>query len=101
MFFKAKSCQLLVDPTGPAAQRFSHYEAFLHHNHSALRQLAELEMLDRRAGRPPPAAIQRRVNDLIEDVSGLVDAITAMTTSSKSSFSLTDTEGLLRFGSAV
>lgn len=78
MFFKAKSCQLLDDPTGPAARRFSHYEAFLHRNHSALRQLAELEMLDRGSGLATPAAIQRRVNALIEDVSGLVDAITAL-----------------------
>ena len=43
-----------------------------------LRQLAELEMLDRGSGLATPAAIQRRVNALIEDVSGLVDAITAL-----------------------
>lgn len=78
MFFKAKSCQLLDDPTGPAAQRFSHYEAFLNHNHSALRHLAELEMLDRGAGLATLAAIQQRVKDLLEDVSGLVDAIAAL-----------------------
>jgi len=40
MFLKSDSCRLLDDPTGPAAQRFSHYDAFLDHNHRALHHLA-------------------------------------------------------------
>lgn len=75
MFFKSESCQLLDDPTGPVAQRFAHYDAFLNHNHRALRHLAELELLDRGAGLATLASIHRRVKDLLEEVSGLVAAV--------------------------
>ena len=75
MFFKADSCRLLDDPTGPAAQRFAHYDAFLNYNHRALRHLAELELLDRGDGLATLASIQRRVADLLEEVSGLVASI--------------------------
>ncbi|MFO7714696.1 PEP/pyruvate-binding domain-containing protein, partial [Desulfosarcina sp.] len=75
MFFKADSCRLLDDSTGPAARRFAHYDAFLNHNHRALRHLAELELLDRGAGLATLASIQHRVNDLLGEVSGLVVSI--------------------------
>ncbi|WP_373500310.1 PEP/pyruvate-binding domain-containing protein [Desulfococcus sp.] len=75
MFFKADSCRLLDNPAGPAAQRFAHYDDFLNHNHQALRHLAELEMLDRGDGLATLASIQRRAADLLEEVSGLVEAI--------------------------
>lgn len=78
MLFKSESCQLLDDPTGPAARRFAHYDAFLDHNHRALRHLAELELLDRGAGLATLASIQRRAQDLLNEVSGLVESIEAL-----------------------
>lgn len=75
MASKTETCRLLADPEGPAAERFQHYEAFLNHNHRALRLLAELEMLDRGAGLSTLAAIQRRAEELLEDVRGLVAAL--------------------------
>lgn len=78
MFFKSDSCRLLDDPTGPAARRCAHYDAFLDHNHRALRHLAELELLDRGAGLATLASIRRRVNDLVGEVSGLVESIGAL-----------------------
>lgn len=72
MFFKTRSCRLLVDPEGPAAGRYAHYEAFLNHNHRALRILSELELLDRGAGFATLSSIQRRSSDLLEEVRGLV-----------------------------
>ena len=66
MFFKSESCRLLDDPTGPAAQRFIHYDAFLNHNHRVLRILSELELLGRGAGLATPASIQRRAKKLLQ-----------------------------------
>jgi pyruvate,water dikinase len=78
LFSKAVSCRLLADPKGPAAQRFQHYEAFLYHNHRALRLLAELELLDRGAGLATLAAIRRRTKELLEEVQGLLTALIAL-----------------------
>ncbi len=75
MLFKSESCRLLDDPTGLAARKFSHYDAFLNHNHGALSRLAELEMLDRGAGLATSASIQRRVQSLLDGVSGLIESI--------------------------
>jgi pyruvate,water dikinase len=75
MASKTETCRLLADTEGPAAERFKHYEAFLNHNHRALRLLSELEMLDQGAGLSPWAAIQRRAGELVDDVRGLVAAL--------------------------
>lgn len=76
MFFnKTESCRLLADPEGPAAERYAHYDAFLNHNHRALRILSALEMLDRGAGIATLSSIQRRTADLLEEVRGLVEAL--------------------------
>jgi len=72
MFSKSETCRVLDDPTGPAAQRFIHYDAFLNHNHRALRILSELELLDRGAGLATLASIQRRAKELLKEVRGLV-----------------------------
>jgi pyruvate, water dikinase len=74
-FTKADSCRLLADPEGPAAQRYRHYDAFLNHNHRALRLLSELELLDKGAGLATLAGIQRRTEDLLEEVRGLITAL--------------------------
>ncbi len=78
LFSKPDSCPLLADPKGPAAQRFLHYEAFLDHNHRALRLLAELELLDRGAGLATLASIRRRTKELLEEVRGLLSALSAL-----------------------
>lgn len=75
MFFKTDSCRLLADPEGPAAERYAHYDAFLNHNHQALRILSELELLDRGAGLATLSSIQRRTEDLLEEVRGLVSSL--------------------------
>lgn len=75
MASKTETCRLLADPEGPAAERFEHYEAFLNHNHRALRLLSELEMLDQGIGLSTLAAIQRRAGELVADVRGLVHAL--------------------------
>jgi pyruvate, water dikinase len=74
-FPRADSCRLLADPEGPAAQRYRHYDAFLNHNHRALRLLSELELLDKGAGLATLAAIQRRTKELLEEVRGLITAL--------------------------
>ncbi|MDQ7784028.1 MAG: PEP/pyruvate-binding domain-containing protein [Desulfomonilaceae bacterium] len=78
MFLKSDSCRLLDDPTGPAAKRFIHYDAFLNHNHRALRILSELELLDRGEGLATLASIQRRAKELLEEVRGLVMSLTGL-----------------------
>lgn len=75
MFFKTQSCRLLADPEGPAAERYAHYDAFLDHNHRALRILSELELLDRGAGLATLASIQRRTQNLLKEVHGLVSSL--------------------------
>ena len=75
MASKTETCRLLVDPAGPTAERFQHYDAFLNHNHRSLRLLSELEMLDQGAGWSPWVAIQRRAGELVEDVCGLVTSL--------------------------
>ncbi|PKN43664.1 MAG: pyruvate, phosphate dikinase [Deltaproteobacteria bacterium HGW-Deltaproteobacteria-18] len=74
-FSKQDSCRLLADQDGPGARRFRHYDAFLEHNHRALRILAELEMLDRGAGLATLAFIQRRGAELLNQVKGLVESL--------------------------
>lgn len=78
LFSKSDSCRLLADPQGSAAKRYLHYEAFLDHNHRALRLLAELEFLDRGAGFATLASIRRRAGQLLEEVRGLVAALSAL-----------------------
>ena len=73
-FAKTDSCHLLADSSGPAAQRYRYYDAFLNHNHRALRLLSELELLDKGAGLATLAAIQRRTGELLEEVRGLITA---------------------------
>ena len=75
MFTKAESCRVLADPEGPAAERYAHYDAFLNHNHRALRLLSELELVDRGAGMATLASIQRRTENLVEEVRGLVSSL--------------------------
>jgi pyruvate,water dikinase len=75
LFSKTDSCRLLAEPDGPAAKRYAHYDAFLDHNHRALRLLSELELLDRGAGLSTLSAIRRRTRTLLEEVRGLVDAL--------------------------
>jgi len=75
LFTKTDSCALLADPQGPAAKRYSHYDAFLDHNHRALRLLAELELLDRGDGLATLSSIQRRTGELLEEVRGLLMAL--------------------------
>lgn len=77
-FAKPDSCRLLANPEGPAAKRYLHYDAFLDHNHRALRLLAELELLDRGAGFATLASIRRRARELLEEVRGLVAALSAL-----------------------
>jgi pyruvate, water dikinase len=72
---KHDSCRLLADRDGPAALRYRHYDAFLDHNHRALRILAELEMLDRGAGLATLASIRRRAQELLQEVKGLVESL--------------------------
>jgi len=72
---KQESCRLLADKQGPAARRYRHYDAFLDHNHRALRILAELEMLDRGAGLATLASIKRRAQELLGEVKGLVESL--------------------------
>lgn len=74
-FSKQDSCKLLADQDGPASRRFRHYNAFLEHNHRALRILAELEMLDRGAGLATLAFIQRRGAELLDEVRELVGSL--------------------------
>lgn len=74
-FTKADSCRLLADPEGPAAQRYRHYDAFLNHNHRALRLLSELELLDKGAGLATLAGIQQRTEELLGEVRGLITAL--------------------------
>ncbi|MCU0572774.1 MAG: PEP-utilizing enzyme [Syntrophobacteraceae bacterium] len=78
MFFKTDSCRLLADPEGPAAERYAHYDAFLNHNHDALRILSELELVDRGAGLATLASIQRRTENLLEEVRGLVASLSGL-----------------------
>lgn len=75
MLFKTNSCRLLADPEGPAAERYAHYDAFLNHNHEALRLLSELELIDRGAGLATLASIQRRTESLLKEVRGLVSSL--------------------------
>jgi len=75
LFSKHDSCRLLANQDGPASRRFRHYDAFLEHNHRALRILAELEMLDRGAGLATLAFIQRRGTELLVQVKGLVESL--------------------------
>ncbi|MFP3929240.1 MAG: PEP/pyruvate-binding domain-containing protein, partial [Desulfobacteraceae bacterium] len=75
LFSKTDSCSLLADPQGPAARRYSHYDAFLDHNHRALRLLAELELLDRGDGLATLSSIQRRTGELLEEVRGLLTSL--------------------------
>lgn len=72
---KQDACRLLADRHGPAARRFRHYDAFLDHNHRALRILAELEMLHRGAGLATLASIRSRARDLLREVKGLVTSL--------------------------
>jgi len=72
---KQDSCRVLADQHGPAARRYRHYDAFLDHNHRALRILAELEMLDRGAGLATLASIKRRAQGLLQEVKGLVESL--------------------------
>jgi pyruvate,water dikinase len=74
-FTKQDSCRLLADQDGPASRRFRQYDAFLDHNHRALRILAELEMLERGAGLATLAFIQRRGTELLAQVKGLVESL--------------------------
>ncbi|MCU0558967.1 MAG: PEP-utilizing enzyme [Desulfobacterales bacterium] len=78
LFAKSDACRLLADPQGPAAKRYLHYAAFLDHNHRALRLLAELELLDRGAGFATLASIRRRAGELLEEVRGLVAALSGL-----------------------
>jgi len=75
LFFKTDSCTLLADPQGPAARRYSHYDAFLDHNHRALRLLAELELLDRGDSLATLSSIQRRTGELLEEVRELLASL--------------------------
>lgn len=72
---KQDSCRLLADQHGEAARRYRHYDAFLDHNHRALRILAELEMLDRGAGLATLASIRNRAHKLLQEVGGLVGSL--------------------------
>ena len=72
---KQDSCRLLADRHGPAARRYRRYDAFLDHNHRALRILAELEMLHRGAGLATLASIRTRARDLLQEVKGLVTSL--------------------------
>jgi len=72
------TCRLLADPEGPAARRFRHYQAFLKHNHRALELLAELELIDRGAGLATLTSIRRRTGELLEEVRGLVEALSRL-----------------------
>ena len=78
LFKKADSCRLLADQDGPAALRHRHYDAFLDHNHRALRLLSELELLDRGAGLATLASIQRRTRELLGEVQGLLEAFSEL-----------------------
>jgi pyruvate,water dikinase len=78
LFAKSDSCRLLADPEGPAAKRYLHYDAFLEHNHRALRLLSELELLNRGAGFATLGSIRRRAGELLEEVRGLVAALSAL-----------------------
>lgn len=75
LFTDTDSCRLLADPEGPAAKRYLHYDAFLDHNHRALRLLSELELLDRGAGLATLSAIRRRTRKLVAEVRGLVASL--------------------------
>ncbi len=78
LFSKTDSCSLLSDPQGPAAKRYRHYDAFLDHNHRALRILAELEFMDRGDGLATLSSINRRTRDLLEEVQGLLTSLRAL-----------------------
>jgi pyruvate, water dikinase len=78
LFAKSDSCRLLADPEGPAAKRFRHYDAFLNHNHRALRLLAELELLDRGAGFATLASITHRTTQLLAEVRSLAAELGAL-----------------------
>ena len=74
-FSKQKTCSVLADQHGPAVRRFRHYDAFLDHNHRALRIQAELEMLERGTALGTLASIRRRARDLLLEVKGLVESL--------------------------
>lgn len=75
MTSKNMTCRLLADPTGPAAERFQHYQTFLNHNHQALRLISELEMLDHGARLGTLASIHRMMKELLSEVRGLVSSL--------------------------
>ncbi len=75
---KQDSCRLLTDQHGEAARRYRYYDAFLDHNHRALRILAELEMLDRGAGLATLSFIQARGRELLQEVGGLLSSFSEL-----------------------
>jgi len=78
LFSKTDSCRLLAEPQGKAAKRYRFYDAFLDHNHRALRLLSELELLDQGAGLATLASIQRRTRELLKEVGGLLESMNGL-----------------------
>lgn len=78
LFSRKKSCTPLVNEGGLLAERYQSFQAFLHHNHEALNQIAELETIAYDGRVFSMGETRRHCDDLLAATRALVETLTGM-----------------------